>query len=130
MEATYYRVKQLFAWSQLKQSVQTFVSQCSTCQQAKYDRAAYPGLLSPFPIPDGAWQTVSLDFIEGLPRSNKYNCILVVVDKFSKYVHFLPLAHPFTAFQVALVYITQVYKLHGLPKDLLSDRDKIFTSQI
>jgi hypothetical protein len=69
-----------------------------------------------------------LDFIEGLPKSGNFNCILVVVDKFSKYAHCIPLSHPFTAFQVALVYMNQVYKLHGLPKALLSDRDKNFTS--
>jgi hypothetical protein len=57
----------------------------------------YPGLLSPLPVPSGAWQTVSLDFIEGLPRSGSANCILVIMDKFSKYSHFLPLLHPFAA---------------------------------
>jgi hypothetical protein len=81
---------------------------------------AYPGLLAPLPIPAGALQTVSLDFIEGLPRSASYNCILVVVDKFSKYAHFVPLSHPFTAFQIALAYLTNIYKLHGLPKAIIS----------
>jgi len=62
--------------------------------------------------------------------SHKYSSILVVVDKFSNYAHFVPLSHPYTTFQVALLYITQIYKLHGLPKALISDRDKIFTSQV
>ena len=62
--------------------------------------------------------------------SHKYSSILVVVDKFSKYAHFVPLSHSYTAIQVALLYITQIYKLHGLPKALISDRDKIFTSQV
>jgi transposase InsO family protein len=53
-----------------------------------------------------------------------------VVDKFSKYAHFIPLSHPYTNFQVALLYITQIYKLHGLPKAIVSDRDRIFTSQV
>jgi len=53
-----------------------------------------------------------------------------MVDKFSKYAHFIPLSHPFTTFQVALVSMNQVYKLHGLPKALISDRDRIFTSNI
>lgn len=129
-EATYHRVKQLFAWPHLKQSVHSFVSQCSIYKQAKYDRFAYPGLLAPLPIPIGAWQTVSLDFIEGLPKSSRFDSILVVVDKFSKYAHFVPLSHPYTAFQIALVYMTHIYKLRGLPKALISDRDKIFTSQV
>jgi hypothetical protein len=68
-----------------------------------------------------AWQNVSLDFIEGLPHSSGFDCILVVVDKFSKYAHFVALAHPFTAFDVALAYLNNIYKLHGLPHHLISD---------
>lgn len=84
----------------------------------------------PLPVPDQAWQMVTLDFIEGLPRSKSYNCILVVVDKFSKYAHFSPLSHPFTALTVAQAYMDNVYKLHGMPMQLVSDRDKIFTSNL
>lgn len=82
------------------------------------------------PIPKGAWQTVTLDFVEGLPRSSNFNSILVVVDKFSRYAHFIPLYHPFTAMQVALSYMNNVFKLHGLPTALVSNRDRIFTSNI
>ncbi|KAF0931153.1 hypothetical protein E2562_002510 [Oryza meyeriana var. granulata] len=62
---------------------------------------------------------VSLDFIEGLPSSSGYDCILVVVDKFSWYAHFIALAHPFTAFDGAIAYLNNVYKLHGLPQSLV-----------
>jgi hypothetical protein len=73
---------------------------------------------------------VSLDFVEGLPRSRNVDTILVVVDTFSKYAHFLPLLHPFSALKVAQVYLDSVYKLHGLPLSIISDRDKIFTSHL
>jgi hypothetical protein len=129
-EVTYKRIKHLFAWSGMKQFVKTFVSQCTTCQQAKVERVAYPGLLAPLPIPKGAWQVITMDFIEGLPRSASFNCILVVVDKYSKYAHFLPLSHPFTALDVALVFMHNIFKLHGLPTTIISDRDKIFTSAL
>lgn len=82
------------------------------------------------PVPEHAWQLVSLDFIEGLPKSATFNCILVVVDKFSKYSHFVPLAHPFTALDVAEAYMQNIHKLHGLPQSLISDRDRIFTSTL
>jgi hypothetical protein len=85
----------------MKVVAKSFVASCSICQHAKPNRVKYPGLLSPLPVPSGAWQTVSLDFIEGLARSDSANCILVIVDKIFKYNHFLPLLHPFTAALVA-----------------------------
>jgi len=66
-------------------------------------------------VPTESWSVVNLDFIEGLPKSHNKSVILVVIDKFSKYAHFLPLSHPFTALQVAQLYFNNVYKLHGLP---------------
>jgi hypothetical protein len=89
-----------------------------------------PGLLQPLPIPEQAWQIVSLDFIEGLPSSDRHNAILVVIDKLTKYGHFIPIHHPYMALQIAKVYVDNVYKLHGLPQVLISDRDPVFTSSV
>jgi hypothetical protein len=73
---------------------------------------------------------ISLDFIEGLPRSGQANSILVVVGRFSKYIHFLQLSHPFTTAIVAQLFLTNIYKLHGMPQAIIFDRDKIFTNQL
>lgn len=64
----------------------------------------------------------------GHPHSGKANCILVLVDKLTKIAHFLPLAHPYTAAKVTLLYMIQIYKLHGFPGAILSDRDPVFSS--
>ena len=127
---TYSKLKQYFFWPAMKSSVQQYIQACGICQQAKPDRARYPGLLQPLPVPDSAWQMVSLDFVEGLPRSGSYNSILVVVDKFSKFAHFIPLRHPFTPLSVAKAYLDNVYKLHGLRLSLVSNRDRVFTSKL
>ena len=105
----------------MSRTVHDFVRQCHVCQQAKPDRSKYPGLLQPLPVPAAAWQIVSMDFIEGMPRSGRFNCIMVVVDKFSRYAHFIPLAHPFSAADVAMAFMDNVFKLHSMPEQLISD---------
>ncbi|WVZ90589.1 hypothetical protein U9M48_036876 [Paspalum notatum var. saurae] len=120
---TYMRMKQMFAWKGMKRAVQDYVQTCITCQQAKPDRSKLPGLLAPLPVPSNAWQVISMDFVEGLPLAAQANCILVVVDSFTKYAHFLPLHHPFTASSVARVFVDNIYKLHGMPTAIISDRD-------
>ena len=112
----------------MKAIVKNFVQSCCICLQSKYDRSKSPGLLQPLPVPDSAWQVISLDFIEGLPISNSYNCVLVVIVLLMKYGHFIPLCHPFTVAGVASSFFHSVYRLYGLPSAIVSDRDRIFTS--
>jgi ferritin-like metal-binding protein YciE len=128
--ATYNRVKQLFSWPGLKEQVKQFVASCLVCQQAKTERVAYPGVLEPLKVPDGFWQVVTMDFINGLPASSGFDCIMVIVDKLSRYAHFIPLKHPFSAFSVAMAYVKEIYRLHGLPQAIVSDRDPVFTSSL
>lgn len=125
--ATYHYIKRLFYWPSMKSDILLWVQSCDTCQQAKPDRARYPGLLQPLPVAFAAWEVVTMDFVEGLPKSGNANAILVVVDKFTKYSHFLPLHHPFTTASVAKMFMDQVYRLHGLPCAIVSNRDRVFT---
>ncbi|KAL8166903.1 hypothetical protein V2J09_008402 [Rumex salicifolius] len=113
-DATLHRIKALFFWPRMTVEVQNYVRNCSICQQNKYDLATKPGLLQPLPIPVGVWESVSLDFIEGLPPSFGKHCILVVIDRLSKNAHFLALAHPYTALDVAQLYLDHVFKLHAI----------------
>jgi hypothetical protein len=91
------------------------VPDLSTSQDRK-DQVPAHGLLEPLPIPSQAWEIVTMDFVEGLPQYDRFNAILVVVDKFTKYEHIIPTHHPFTTLQTTHIYMNQVYKLHGLPK--------------
>lgn len=99
--ATYQKVKNLFIWHGMKEDIKKYVLACQVCNQAKPEHGKLPGLLQPLPIPPQAWHTVSMDFVEGMPKSKNFDTILVVIDKFSKYAHFIPLTHPYTALTVA-----------------------------
>jgi IS30 family transposase len=100
------------------------------CQISKTEHVSYPGLLQPLPIPDQKWSDISLDFVEGLPKSRGKDVILVVVDRLTKYAHFLPLSHPFSTLQVSKIFMDNIHKLHGMPRVIVSDRDRIFTSKL
>lgn len=128
MQATYQRLRKLYYWPGMKTAVDNFVRQCQICQQAKPIHTKPAGLLQPLPIPERLWEDLTMDFIESLPRSEGYDTILVVVDRFTKYAHFIPLRHPFTASSVAKVFLDSIIKLHGVPLSIVTDRDKIFTS--
>ena len=112
----------------MKKDLAEFIEQCDICRRSKSERVPYPGLLQPLPLPVQSWSHISMDFIEGLPKSAGKDVIMVVVDRFTKYAHFIALTHPFDARQIAEVFMKNVHKLHGLPISIVSDRDKIFTS--
>ncbi|KAK1441653.1 hypothetical protein QVD17_07716 [Tagetes erecta] len=125
---TYKRLSSRYFWLKMKQEVRNFVQQCVICQQQKYQTLAPAGLLQPLPIPNQIWEDVSMDFITGLPPSSRFDTILVVVDRMSKYAHFMCLSHPYTAKGVATVFCKEIIRLHGFPRSIVSDRDVVFLS--
>ena len=94
---TYRRLAVNVYWVGMKNVVQEFVRSCDVCQRQKYLASSPGGLLQPLPIPDRIWEDISMDFITGLPKSKGFEAILVVVDRLSKYCHFIALKHPYTA---------------------------------
>ena len=127
-KATYQRLKTHFAWKGMKVVVEDFVKQCSVCQQAKHTNHSPPRLLQRLPIPEGVWMDISMDFIEGLPKSNGYSVIMVVVDRLTKFAHFVAVKHPYTASSIAELFLDNIAKLHGLPQSTVTYRDTIFVS--
>ncbi|RVW59679.1 Transposon Tf2-8 polyprotein [Vitis vinifera] len=98
---TLHRAKSEFYWEGMRKEVRRFIKECDICQQNKSENIHPAGLLQPLPIPTKVWTDISLDFIEGLPNSERYSVIMVVVDRLSKYAHFIPISHPYTASKIA-----------------------------
>jgi hypothetical protein len=87
-------------------------------------------VLQPLQVSSQVWADISMDFIEGLPKVGGKSVILTVVDRFSKYAHFIPLGHPYTAALVARAFFDGVVQLHGFPSSIVSDRDPVFTGHV
>lgn len=128
-QGTYRRIQSLFYWPNLKNYGCRWVRECDVCQRVKNEQIHPPGLLQSLPVPQQVWQDISLDFVEGLPCSSIKNAVLVVIDRFTKYGHFLAIKHPFTAQDVADLFMKEIYRLHGLPSTIILERDACFTSQ-
>lgn len=106
-----------------------FIKGCQVCQENKYSTLSPVGLLSPLLISIQIWSNISLDFIKGFLSSKRFNSVLVVVDHLSKYSHFIPLTHPYSAKTVVEAFIREIVKLHGYLAIIVLDRDKIFLSK-
>ena len=123
-------VSRQFWWPGMRDSIQSFVQSCLSCQKNKASTKRPFGLLKPLEIPDSRWHTVTLDFIMDLPKSaDGNNAILVLVDKLTKYVHLVPTRKTCTSEDVSRLFLTHIYQFHGVPKVLISDRDSRFTSE-
>lgn len=127
-ERTYQRIVNEVFWVGMKKDILARVKACEVCQRNKQLSGSVAGLLQPIPLPLRVWEELSMDFIEGLPKSGGMTTILVVVDRLSKYAHFLAFKHPFNAQSVAEVFNKEIVRLHGVPEAIISDRDRIYLS--
>ena len=103
---TYQRIASELYWVGMRSDIAKFVAECDTCQRNKALSTTPADLLQPIPLPLQVWEEITMDFIEGLPKVDGSSTILVVVDRLSKYAHFICLKHPFSAQSVVALFVT------------------------
>ncbi|KAL0151619.1 hypothetical protein M9458_053020, partial [Cirrhinus mrigala] len=123
------RQARAFWWRTLRRDVQEYVQACNICARSKTTNSPSTGELQPLPIPKRPWSHISVDFVTGLPDSQGKNTILTIVDRFSKAVHLVALTGLPSAKTTAELILEHVVRLHGFPKDIVSDRGPQFTAK-
>lgn len=122
-------LSRLYHWPAMRRFVNRYVFNCPVCKRAKPSRQAPQGHLKSLQVAPRPWSSISMDFIVGLPSSSGCNAIWVVVDRLTKMAHFIPCKDNIKAQDLAHLFLTNVFRLHGLPDDIVSDRGAIFTSR-
>jgi len=110
--------------------VHGYVRACSTCQCNKTEALHPTGLLQPLPVPSRVWANILMDFIEALLKVHVKSMLLNVVDRFSKYAHFILLRHPYRAASIGRAFFSDIVWLHSFPKSIVSDRNPVFTGHV
>jgi hypothetical protein len=126
----YQDLKEQFWWHGMKREIAFYITRCDVCQRVKVEHQKPAGLLQPLKIPMWKWEEVGMDFITGLPRSDRgHDSIWVVIDRLTKVAHFIPVKTVFNGRRLAELYLARIVSLHGVPKVIVSDRGSQFTSR-
>ena len=122
-------IKRTYWWPTLLVDVSNFVRGCLVCHRNKTLNSRPQGLLNPLPIPSERWSSITMDFITNLPLSGRRkDAILVFVDRFSKMVHFVAVEKNMSAKDLSRYFMETVFRPHGLPREIICDRDPKFRS--
>ena len=125
----YKDLKLSFWWPCMKKEVAEFVAKCLVCQKVKIEHQRPGGLLQPLPIPAWKFDSVSMDFVMGLPNAaGGLNAVWVIVDRLTKVARFIPMKKTWSMEQMAEAYSNEIIRLHGVPREIVSDRDPRFLS--
>lgn len=119
-----------YYWPSMKAYVNRYVDGCDRCQRTKNRHSQTHGLLKPLPVPEGPWQSISYNFITNLPKSKGFDAIFVVIDRLTKMAHFVPTHKTVNAEGTVKLLMDNVWKLHGMPIQMVSDRGTQFDSNL
>ena len=130
IQGTAQAIQRHYWWPGLIATVEDYISSCDLCQRNKVSTLAPAGMLKPLRIPARKWECASMDFITQLPRTKAgHDAILVVVDRLTKLAHFMPTTSDVDAKGTAELFDREIFRLHGMPEEILTDRGTQFTSQ-
>ena len=113
----------------MKTDIARYVARCQVCQQIRIEHQRPGGMLQPLPISEWEWEDISMDFVTGLPLSRGHDVIWVIVDRLTKNAHFLAIRETWPVGRLVTEFVSQIVRLHGIPKTIVSDRDGRFTSR-
>ena len=129
IEKTRELVRREFTFDNQDSFIQNYVNSCDVCARCKPRRHLPYGLLHPLPIPLAPWRSISMDCIGPLPKSHGYDLILVIVDRLTKMIHFAPTYSTMSSKDLQILFRDWVFRLHGFPDSIVTDRGTIFTSK-
>ena len=114
-------IKRTYWWPGLKEDVKKYVQGCIKCQQNKVQHQRKTGELHPLKIPEGPWQDISINMIGPLPSSNRMDVIVVIVYRFTKMIRLKAMTTNISSEGIAKIYRDKIWKIHGVPKTILSN---------
>ncbi|KAK1414436.1 hypothetical protein QVD17_30180 [Tagetes erecta] len=126
----YMDLRKQYWWPGMKKDIALYVSKCLTCSKVKVEHQRPSGLLVQPEIPVWKWESISMDFVTKLPRTpSGCDSIWVIVDRLTKSAHFLPMRENYPVSKLAKMYIDEIVSRHGVPLDIISDRDSRYMSR-
>jgi len=119
-----------YYWPHMWDTIKQYIKKCDICQRTKVVRHAPYGLVKPCEAQNRPWKSISMDFIMDVPKSAGNDAILIVIDRLTKMGYFLPCPKQMNTQQFWELFMRQIFRLHRIPKDIITDRGSIFTSAL
>ncbi|CCD25382.1 uncharacterized protein NDAI_0F00630 [Naumovozyma dairenensis CBS 421] len=127
---TYQNLVHDYYWPNMVSIIEQYTKTCPQCQRTKHARVLPSGIFQPLAVPYRPWSSIGIDFVSGMKEVHKFNSVLVVIDRLTKMARFIPTKKTLDASDCADLLINHIICHHGVPDEIVSDRDKLFTGKI